>query len=131
MKLQMEFESSDLRDMVKTYFSKSGFHVKNLNDICDKFNNAYPQGIVVNVEVTNGEVPEIEQETKIEDNLDTKEMPEVEISDTASENVALSAADLLDPTPGISGVPNRDALIKQHQRELETILAKSDDLKGK
>ena len=55
MKLTVEFEEDDLRDMFTKFFKEAGFEVLSLDDICEQFGRKFPDGIKVLVEP--GEVP--------------------------------------------------------------------------
>lgn len=131
MRLQLEFENADLREMITDYFKASGFVVKNLDQLCEFFHKAFPDGIKVQAETiaykhaqdpdgrpvkpavgTHSAVPE----------LPAKEDPTLEKND-GTPNVIMSASDLFDPTPG--QVPTRDEQLRQAQAELKHILAQS------
>lgn len=51
MKVRLEFEREDLEKMLTTYFEKEGFRVKNLEELIDKFGEAFPEGIAVQAEI--------------------------------------------------------------------------------
>lgn len=51
MKVRLEFEETDLRDMLKSYFEREGFRVKNVEELCAQFAAAFPEGIFVDAEI--------------------------------------------------------------------------------
>ena len=51
MKITLEFEEADLRQMITDHFTKEGFNVKNLDDICRQFLHAYPIGLKIEAEI--------------------------------------------------------------------------------
>jgi hypothetical protein len=128
MKLQLEFEDADLREMIETYFKSNGFKVKNLDQLCAFFHKAFPDGIKVQAETLP---PSVElKEAQVE--APSRKEKEVAIIDPANTevtkskevtNLPMSATDLFDPTPG--RVPTRDEQLRQSREELEFILNQS------
>jgi hypothetical protein len=134
MKLSMEFEEEDLRDMIEGYFQKSGFLVQNLDQLLHLFSKAYPDGIQVQVETTNVSPPSEEWTPKTEpqgvvkvQESETFKDPEIQRpKDNGYTNKPMSASDLFDPTPG--SVPTRDEQLAQSRKELEHIIAQSKEI---
>jgi hypothetical protein len=134
MKLSMEFEEEDLRDMIEGYFQKSGFLVQNLDQLLHLFSKAYPDGIQVQVETT--EVPKTTPRVALMDKSqvvdftpEVTELKDPEIQrpkDNGYTNKPMSASDLFDPTPG--SVPTRDEQLAQSRKELEHIIAQSKEI---
>ena len=137
MKLNLEFEGPDLRDLIEEYFKRRGFKVKNLDALCVLFEKVYPNGITVKAETL---APQ-ERTTPVE----TLPGEEIEVTVSAdkgqakgiieesggkksngSPNVAMSTTDLFDPTPGM--VPSRDEQLRQSQQEVANIVAQSKAL---
>jgi len=132
MKLQLEFEDDDLREMIEDYFGRNGFKVKNLDQLCELFLKAYPDGIKVQAETTG---PQEATTAAAPDAPSTEpppstELPEEEDSNPKKSNgapqVVMTATDLFDPTPG--NVPSRDEQLRQSQQEVATIVAQSKAL---
>lgn len=125
MKLRLEFEDSDLREMIHDYFDRNGFAVKNLDQLCELFKKAFPDGIRVDAETRDSRpakpaaAPSLpEEHTEMEDSVPEK--------NNGTSNVAMTATDLFDPTPG--NVPTRDEQLRQSQREVANIVAQSKAL---
>lgn len=97
MKVTLELEENDLREMLEGYFKQNGFVVKNLEDICQDFVKAYPSGIQVRAEIGPPPPTAMAMASSSVDDSDTE-------SDTTVEDSALSLDDLLDPTPRIRRV---------------------------
>jgi len=130
MKLQLEFEESDLREMIQGYFRSNGFRVKNLDQLCQLFQKAFPDGIKVQAETAadgvTSEIPEVATERAAVALV----TPPPNGRDTSKgANVAMSATDLFDPTPG--KVPTRDEQLRQSQREVANIVAQSKAIAAK
>lgn len=138
MKLRMEFEDDDLREMIDGYFRQSGFQVKNLDQLCDLFRKAFPEGIEVQVATLPVTVPAepvepVERrprspEKEFESSPEDEDEEYVDIDEgkgngAAEGNPRMSASDLFDPTPG--KVPTRDEQLKQTQDELKHLLNQS------
>lgn len=141
MKLNMEFEASDLEDMITEYFERNGFVVLDVESIVEKFSNIYPEGITIQVKAAPAEPASTSTHTYVlrEDDgvtrtpTDTASVEEVvedlkEKVEEAAKVAApprLSLNDLMDPT-GDSGVPNRDQLLAE--RELQHVLKQSKEI---
>lgn len=133
MKIRLELESDDVREMVLGYFSARGFSVKNLDEICASFDAAYPKGIVVEAQpVAASSAPtQVPQDVAV--------APVAVAAPPADENVVtlsashkkqnprLGFSDLMDPTVH-GNVPTRDELLEETQRELQQILKMSKSL---
>lgn len=135
MKLRMEFEEGDVRSMVSSYFEKNGFKVKNLEELCEMFSSAFPEGISVDVETVEVPVIAVKEETPIraeaieEDEaapepVKTKKTP----SKKVTANPRLSASDIMDPSAEFHA-PSRDELLAQRDLEISHILKRSEELK--
>ena len=101
MKVTLEFEDNDLREMLTSYFRGNGFAVKNLEEVCAKFTTAYPEGLKVQAEIVPME-PVIETSgyrqhiAPDEDPIDN----DSEVQETlATSEPMLSLNDLTDPEP--------------------------------
>jgi hypothetical protein len=132
MKLRLEFEDSDLREMIQEYFDRNGFAVKNLDQLCELFKKAFPDGIKVDAETRGPReataAAEVDAPTAVTppvEELSEAEDPNPHKSN-GSANVAMSATDLFDPTPG--SVPTRDEQLRQSQQEVANIVAQSKAL---
>ena len=123
MKIQLQFEDSDLEEMIGFYFRDKGFAIKNLEEILQSFREAYPTGLNVMAEVISippaAAVPVIEAPPSLSDT----EPPPARAKSTR----ALSISDLRDPelTPRF---PTRDEQLRQEQEELDRILKRSKEL---
>lgn len=140
MKLNMEFEDSDLEEMITDYFERNGFEVLDVASIVEKFTNIYPEGIVIQVRaaptvasvpsfsVVYGHdatiVPSATTETVVAVTLDKDTATTLEPV-VAEAPARLSFNDLMDPT-GDSGVPHREQLLAE--RELQHVLKQSKEL---
>lgn len=140
MKLRMEFEESDVRDMIESYFERNGFKVKNIDSLCMQFLEAYPDGIQVDVQTLPIDNEPIENVVEDKEEMMVKESPpsvETEEEDQevtkSSGNTRLSMSDIMDPTPGVHNVPSRDELLKmreQEQKELQHLLNESKTIES-
>jgi len=101
MKVTLEFEENDLREMLTSYFRGNGFAVKNLDEVCAKFKDAYVDGLKVQAEIMAMDPPVSQPSTvpprsTVEDAVDdTDEADEV----TEAAEPMLSLNDLTDPSP--------------------------------
>ena len=126
MKLNMEFEASDLEEMILDYFERNGFEVLDVASIIEKFTNIYPEGIVIQVKaapVSPFPAPSLSVVTPVEE-LPVAYEEEGE-EETEATPPRMSFNDLMDPT-GDSGVPGRDQLLAD--RELLHVLQQSKAL---
>jgi hypothetical protein len=129
MKLQLEFEDNDLREMIEQYFSSNGFKVKNLDDLCNKFKVAFPTGIKVQAETTATNGATVTSSDSFQDVEEIVQEDPVDLSKPRTigiTNVPMSKEDLMDPTPG--KVPTVEEQRAQSEREIEHILAQSSEL---
>jgi len=131
MKLQLEFEDSDLREMVQGYFARNGFAVKNLDQLCELFHKAFPDGISVQAETLAQKQVNYPDGTTVApatgEHAATPLLPEEEYppptkTDDRPQTV-MTASDLFDPTPG--NVPTRDEQLRQSQKEVAYLVAQS------
>lgn len=95
MKVTLEFEESDLKEMLTGYFLGNGFLIKNLDEVCAHFSNAYPEGLKVQAEITAPEpvqsrVPSVES-------VEPRDSDSNDVTDTAEPTLSLN--DLTDPEP--------------------------------
>jgi len=102
MKVTLEFEENDLREMLTSYFRGNGFAVKNLDEVCAQFKDAYVDGLKVQAEIVAMDPPVPPLSTappprsSVEDAVDdTNETDEV----TEAAEPMLSLNDLTDPSP--------------------------------
>ena len=93
MKLTMEFEDADLRDMIDSYFESRGFKVENADELVEKFAGIFPQGIKVKVQVID----------IVETTVSTvpPPSPPPSASPKPATTKRLSMADLMDPSVSI------------------------------
>jgi len=99
MKVTLELEENDLREMLENYFRQNGFTVKNLDDICGQFAAAYPEGIQVRAEI--GPAPVVASpQPDLEPDLE----PDAELDIVEELSPRLSIDDLFDPTPRLKRV---------------------------
>jgi hypothetical protein len=101
VKVTLEFEENDLREMLTSYFRGNGFAVKNLDEVCDKFKYAYADGLKVQAEIMTVDPP-VRQPTA----ASVLRGVEDEVADTAEGDEVIEAAepmlslnDLTDPSP--------------------------------
>lgn len=127
MKLQLEFEEDDLREMITQYFAGNGFQVKNLDQLCTLFSKAFPDGIKVQAETVP--IPKTMSVQNIVSEVVPHDIQYVEGSLKEQGNPVFTASDLFDPEPG--AVPSRDEQLRQSKAELEHILRESETLKKK
>lgn len=128
MKLQLEFEEDDLREMITQYFAGNGFHVKNLDQLCALFSKAFPDGIKVQAET----VPMVTPLSTFNNPITNEVVLTDKVTSTLvveTGNPVFTASDLFDPEPGT--VPSRDEQLRQSKAELEHILRESETLKKK
>ena len=123
MKIQLQFEDTDLEEMVIFYFKDKGFVVKNMEEIAVAFKEAFPDGLNVMAEVavpTASPIPVVSEVKKLDTDIG---MPYAAAKSTR----ALSITDLRDPevTPRF---PTRDEQLRQEQEELERVLQRSKEL---
>lgn len=137
MKLTFTFEEDDLRKMIGEYFERNGFKAKDLENLIDKFNQIYPEGIKVDADplptltetteshdsnevVGPGYLPEESLETPTEDQ--TEEIFE-EIEKEGPE-FRMGLTDLLDPEKKL---PDDQSTRRQ---EIENILKEGEKYKN-
>lgn len=109
MKITLEFEESDLRQMISNHFKEAGFTVNNLDEICVSFTAAFPQGLKVDAGILpatewndkgtdTGRIssaePNFSNTPKSADD-EPEQLPEPEDDD----NKILTISDIMDPTP--------------------------------
>lgn len=100
MKVTLEFEENDLREMLTSYFKGNGFAVKNLDEVCAKFKDAYADGLKVHAEIMAMDPPTTVQPVATGTHLHITDDDSAD-DDTTSEAVEpmLSLNDLTDPSP--------------------------------
>jgi hypothetical protein len=99
MKLQMEFEPADFREMIYTFFDRQNFELHNLDELCEQFKQVFPNGLKASVGVKPTMVTE-EYETE------EAELPQQAADEVPPTNVVrikpatkrLSQDALLDPS---------------------------------
>lgn len=107
MKLTVEFEEDDLREMFTKFFKEAGFDVLSLDDICNQFKNSFPEGLKVIVEPGAAEEVPINLKREDPEKVIPKESPS--LLSLGDEDVglerepvvaptAMSMTDLMDPT---------------------------------
>lgn len=111
MKLVIEFEENDFRDMLTAYFKRNGFDIHNLDELTEKFMGAYPEGLKVQATVSTepAEVPTENPSGHVYDFDDAVTGERVRGThaelygeaepEEEEANPALSLTDLHDPTP--------------------------------
>lgn len=105
MKITLEFEEADLRQMITDHFTKEGFNVKNLDDICRQFLNAYPTGLKVEADILPQPAPAPVQTLGYVEAVPTDDVVTYTDEDAEEdvsrepEGVSLTLNDLMDPTP--------------------------------
>lgn len=104
MKITLEFEEADLRQMIVDHFTREGFNVKNLDDICRQFLNAYPTGLKVEADILPQPVQapvatsEYREVVPTEAVVTYTEDPDA-YEPKDSDGGPLTLNDLMDPTP--------------------------------
>lgn len=98
MKILLEFEEPDLRDMIQSHFEKNGFSVRNLDEICAQFNAAFPEGLKVYADMLPIEAVTPVRTTHRAESTDADE-DDVPYVPPVDENPRLALSDLMDPTP--------------------------------
>lgn len=104
MKVSLEFEESDLKEMLTSYFRGNGFAVKNLEEVCLQFLKAYPDGLQVQAEIIPMEPAVAPPAEHRQLNVDAQQAYEDERDDTDADEVmstdsVLTLNDLMDPQP--------------------------------
>lgn len=101
MKVTLEFEENDLREMLTSYFRGNGFAVKNLDEVCVKFKDAYPEGLKVQAEIMAMDPP-VPQASAVSSPIpavaDADAEEDIDDVSEAAEPM-LSLNDLTDPSP--------------------------------
>ena len=100
MKITLEFEDDDLRNMIANHFTNEGFLVKNLDEICSAFGVAFPQGLRVEAEVAP--VPATTKRYVGKRGValeDAEEHDNDYVADPEFGSAPLTMGDLMDPTP--------------------------------
>lgn len=95
MKITLEFEYSDLRNMVENHFTNEGFIVKNLDDICNAFGAAFPGGLRVEADIAPAPVVPARKPSRFAAAEDDAAPPTM----GAGEDGPLTLDNLRDPTP--------------------------------
>jgi hypothetical protein len=89
VKIQLELETDDLHRMITEYFNKSGFEVKNIDDICAIFSAAFPDGLKIDAGLLPPPVAPVESPTcefpvatepDIEDNTEKEIEKRIEVN---------------------------------------------------
>jgi hypothetical protein len=133
MKIQLQFENNDLEEMLTEFFRARGFEIKNLPELQEQFGLAFPGGLKVEAQTAE---PPPAPAVKLSSTLavTASEAPEaiapvVSITARKEGNPRMTAADLFDPD--LRGAPSRDELLAENQREIQDILAKSQQIEEK
>jgi hypothetical protein len=127
MKVTLEFEESDLREMLTSYFRGNGFAVKNLDEVCAKFKDAYIDGLKVQAEimVMDPPIPQLSTvappQNLVEDAVDDAGEPD-DVAEAAEPMLSLN--DLTDPSPrgrvvGIANTKNEFADLINASKRIE------------
>lgn len=140
MKLKMEFEASDVRDMLEQHFKRNGFEIRNLDEIVNSFTNAFPEGMEIQVDaIPPAELApkKVKDEDALELHLNMNPEPPPLVQPYAEKpaaprpkgkgNPKLSFSDMSDPT--YMGI-DKDTPVDEEvmQREIQHILKNSDTI---
>lgn len=115
MKLQMEFEDADFREMIFKFFDQQGFVLHNLDELCAHFNEVFPNGLKASVAVKPGPVTmttpvdaaSLKEETPQKATATPEAPPAVRIVTPLRKK--MTKEDLMDPTIE-SNVPHSEDL---------------------
>ena len=103
MKVSLEFEESDLKEMLTSYFRGNGFAVKNLDEVGLQFHTAYPDGLQVQAEIIHMEAPVAPAAEPRPLNVDAQEYEDerdaTDAEEVMSTDSVLTLNDLMDPEP--------------------------------
>lgn len=105
MKITLEFEETDLRQMIVDHFTKEGFNVKNLDEICQQFLLAYPSGLKVEADILPPQVTAVAPPSDYKPIVTTDDVVTYNDEDADADvlkdpgGVSLTLNDLMDPTP--------------------------------
>lgn len=145
MKIRLELETADVQEMIQSYFLTKGYEVRNLDMVCAAFEDAYPDGIMVEAHAAVGiaarvaqapvtevaaKSPEVDEDTETIQAV-AEAVPSSRAAEApavnAKANPRLSFSDLMDPT--LHGmVPSRDELLQETQREIQQLLQASKSI---
>lgn len=109
MKIKLEFERHDLEEMLGSYFGRLGFRVKNLDELCTQFGEAFPQGLVVQAEITDAPIEPVDALNDEPLAIERHVEPEVKEPEQIPDERLLSFTDLMDPTMRTREDEERDA----------------------
>jgi hypothetical protein len=133
VRIHLELEADDVKDMIEQYFAAQGFAVRNLPLLCAAFETAYPEGIRVEAQPAQMPEPEpiparsFEPEDLVPVGI-TQEGSLVVVAPPVSvgtkSNPRLKYSDMMDPSMH-GNAPSRDELLLETQRELQEILSAS------
>jgi len=112
MKLNLEFEIDDFKEMITDYFKTRGFKIRHIDEIVSKFMSAYPEGLIVEASPLNGEADTGSEEVPFEETV-----PE-EISENKKDSKStLTYEQLMDPEE-----------VVREENEIEKLLKQSDKI---
>ena len=125
MKITIEFEDADLREMLTEHMLKGGFSVLNMDALCEAFAQAFPEGLRVHAGVAEMPAPVEAPPSPVLDSgpelpLNTMHTPESE------EEGPLSFDDLMDPTPRLGRTELRVARNTDTGDDIRNIIRKSN-----
>jgi len=138
MKIRLELETADVREMIQDYFLAKGYEIRNLDSVCAVFEDAYPDGIMIEAYPSAEPAPARAVTTKVaepevvaepvEEPAVPAKAPSADASpNRGKSNPRLSFSDLMDPT--MHGmVPSRDELLQETQREIQQLLQASKSI---
>jgi len=109
MKIKLEFERHDLEEMLGSYFGNLGFRVKNLDELCAQFGEAFPGGLVVQAEIVDVPQEPVDELNDAPLVIERRVEPEVKVLEEPIEERVLSFTDLMDPTMRTREDEERDA----------------------
>jgi hypothetical protein len=136
MKIRLQLESSDLREMLDNYFNSNGFSVLNTEELCAQFAAAFPEGLVVAATLApTRAAPALEAALPPENDypVEATATPKNVVSLAGrGKNPPLRAADLLDPT-NYGDVPRKsddDESPIDAELEMRRLLAASSQIQA-
>lgn len=143
MKINLQFEKSDLEEMLTEYFRNRGFAVQNMVHVVQHFEATWPEGLEVAALTLPPELMlpstaskpapaatnsyEYAADAPVTQDDAGPEEEVVEQKSNGKGNPRLSADDLFDPN-GPRRAPTAEQIIDETSRELKNILAQSNEL---
>jgi len=134
MKIHLQMETHDLREMLGDYFTSRGFEVLNTDELCSKFAEVFPEGLVVSATLAPPKPP---PEASLPPETDYPSMTSGGAKNVVSmaerrQNPVLRDADLLDPT-NYGNVPRRPTDDESHidaEQEMRRLLSASSAIQA-